>query len=99
MKQKLLLKTMLLLFALIAGNSSVWADDPVYTLSFTKLTSGDNISSYTAAHSTTCSGVEWSVFGNQSLGDYIRVGGKNTTNTDRTLTSQAVLSATKKLVK
>lgn len=32
MKQKLLLKTMLLLFALIAGSSSVWADDPTITL-------------------------------------------------------------------
>ena len=32
MKQKLLLKTMLLLFALIAGSSSVWADDVILTL-------------------------------------------------------------------
>ena len=31
MKQKLLLKTMLLLFALIAGGSSVWADTESYT--------------------------------------------------------------------
>ena len=33
MKQKLLLKTMLLLCALIAGSSSAWADDPKVTLS------------------------------------------------------------------
>ena len=32
MKQKLLLKTMLLLFALIAGSSSVWATDVKYTV-------------------------------------------------------------------
>ncbi len=32
MKQKLLLKTMLLLFALIAGSSSVWADTAGFTL-------------------------------------------------------------------
>ena len=35
MKQKSLLKTMLLLFALIAGSSSVWAADPVTIASFT----------------------------------------------------------------
>lgn len=33
MKQKLLLKSMLLLFALIAGSSSVWATDVTYTIS------------------------------------------------------------------
>lgn len=77
----------------------MWADDPVYTLSFTKLTSGTNYNSYTGSHSITCSTIGWSVYGNQSLGDYIRVGGKNTTNTDRTLTSSAVLSSTKKIGK
>ena len=90
---------MLLLCALIAGSSSVWATDPLYTLSFTKLTSGDNYNSYTAAHSITCSDIGWSVYGNQSLGDYISVGGKNKTNTDRTLISSAVLSSTKKIGK
>ena len=34
MKQKLLLKSMLLLFALIAGSSSVWAEDPILTSDF-----------------------------------------------------------------
>ena len=38
MKQKLLLKSMLLLFALIAGSSSVWADNAVIT--FANLDSG-----------------------------------------------------------
>lgn len=38
MKQKLLLKTMLLLFALIAGSSSVWAAD--VTISYTDIPDG-----------------------------------------------------------
>ena len=37
MKQKLLLKTMLLLFALIAGSSSVWADDYDVTYNYSDL--------------------------------------------------------------
>lgn len=66
-----------------------WAQ--AYTLSFTKLTSGTNYNSYTAAHDITCDGKGWSVFGNQSVGDNLRVGGKTTTATDRTLTSKAAL--------
>ena len=90
--KKLLLKSMLLLCALVVGSSSVWATEtPVYTLSFEKLTSGTNYNSYTGAHSITCSSKEWSVYGNQSLGSYIRVGGKNTTATNRTLTSTDAL--------
>lgn len=55
--------------------------------------------SYTNEHSSTSNGVEWSVFGNQSLGDYLRVGGKNTTATDRILTSKGVISSTEKIGK
>lgn len=97
MKQKTLLNLWLLLcLMLFGGGSSAWADDPIYTLSFTKNTSA---SSYTSSSTQTSSGVSWTVFANCSLGDYIRVGGKNTTNTDRTLTSNAVLSSTKKIGK
>lgn len=62
-----------------------------YTLSFTKLTSGTNYNTYTAAHDITCDGKGWSVYGNQSVGDNLRVGGKTTTATDRTLTSKVAL--------
>lgn len=55
--------------------------------------------SYTNEHSSTSNGVEWAVFGNQSLGDYLRVGGKNTTATDRILTSKGVISSTEKIGK
>ena len=44
MKQKFLLKTMLLLFALIAGSSSVWADD--YELYSGTITEGDYVIYY-----------------------------------------------------
>ena len=56
MKQKLLLKTMLLLCALIVGGaSSVWADDPVviYSESFGSTTSNTAFSSYTSFSATT----------------------------------------------
>ena len=69
---------------------------PVYTLSFLK---DAQSSSYTNEHTSTSNGVEWSVFGNQSLGDYLRVGGKNTTATDRSLTSKGVISSTEKIGK
>ena len=52
MKQKLLLKSVLLLFALIAGSSSVWAvDEEIETATF----DGKN-STYTTGWSTTGTG-------------------------------------------
>lgn len=69
---------------------------PVYTLSFSK---DATATAYTSAHSSTSNGVKWSVFGNQSLGGYLRVGGKNTNATDRTLTSIGVISSTEKIGK
>ena len=96
MRKTTLLKSMLLLCALIVGSGSLWADEtPVYTLSFTQLSNESPNNSYTAVHSTVCSEITWNVFGNQTQGAFIRVGGKNTTATDRTLTSTSVLSSTK----
>lgn len=78
------MKKIFSLFAAVLFAGSMMAAD--YTLTFPKNTSG---SSYTAAHETTCDGVTWDVFGNQSLdGDILRIGGKNTTNTDRTITGK-----------
>ena len=66
----------------------MWAvETPVYTLTFSQMTSGTNYNSYTAAHDTECDEITWSIFGNQSLGDFLRIGGKNTTATNRTITS------------
>ena len=103
MKQKFLNSLRLRLCALVAlvlcSAGTAWGEDVAYTLSFSKLTSGTNYNSYTAAHEITCNNVGWSVMGNQSVGDNIRVGGKTTTATDRTLTSKAVLSSTKAIGK
>lgn len=85
------MKKFLSLFAAILFVGSMWAAD--YTLTFPKMTSGTNYSSYTGAHTTTCGGIDWSVYGNQSLnGDILRIGGKNTTNTNRTITSSDPLT-------
>ena len=103
MKQKFLnsfrLRAVALLAIFCAGVSVAWGEDPLYTLSFTKLTTGTNYNSYTNYHSITCNEVGWSVRGNQSVGEYIRVGGKNTTATDCPLISTDVLSSTKKIGK
>ena len=52
MKQKSLLKTMLLLFALIAGSSSVWAGDITATLTGTNMLEGASPSTSYAEHTT-----------------------------------------------
>ena len=89
MKKQNLLTTMLLLFALIVGSMSAWAEEtPVYSLTFAKNTSA---SSYSSTHTTQSSSINWTVQGNQSVGDYLRVGGSNTTNTDRTLYSNTAV--------
>lgn len=64
--------------------------EPTYTLAFTQLTSA---SSYTAKHDYEYDGVDWSIFGNQSLsGNILRIGGKNIIATDRTITSTSKIS-------
>lgn len=68
-------------------------DTPVYTLSFTKLTTGTNYNNPANVHTVDCNGIAWDVYGNQSAGNDIRVGGKTTTNTDRTLSSKNVMPA------
>ena len=94
MKKSTLFKSLLLLCALVVGSGSSWAEDtPVYTLSFTQLDNSSPYNNYSAEHTTTCSTIEWTVQGNQAQGAYIRVGGKNTTNTDRTMTSGSALSS------
>ena len=50
MKTKLLLKSMLLLCALIVGSSSVWADDITYTFTSASWTAtvGDDVANWTS---------------------------------------------------
>lgn len=90
-----------LVLMLTLGVGQMWgADgDTAYELTFTKLTSGTNISSYTAAHDLTVSSKNWSVVGNQSLGAYLGVGGKNIEDEDRTLTCTSSIDKVIKEVK
>ena len=85
---------MLLLCALIVGNGSAWAIaySQVYNLAFSKLTSGTNYSSYASEHTITVSTIGWGVYGNQSLGDYVRVGGAKGTNVTRTIKGNGTIS-------
>lgn len=95
MKKTLRMKFMFLLFAILVGCFNLLAQEktetPAYSLTFSKMSSGTNYNSYTGEHTTSASDVEWTVYGNQSLGSFIRVGGKNTTALDRTLTSNSAL--------
>lgn len=86
-----------LMVLLTMGIGQAWGaeGDLVYTLSFSKLSTGTNHNSYTAAHTITVSSKSWSVMGNQSVGAYLCVGGKNTSNTNRTLYSTSQISSDK----
>lgn len=83
----------IMLMLLVVGVGSAWAEDtPVYSLTFTKLSNANPSNSYTASHSIACDGINWSVYGNQSMGTYLRVGGRNTTATNRTLSSSTKMN-------
>lgn len=68
--------------------------DVAYTLSFTQLSSGTNYNQYGLAHDITVSTKNWTVIGNQSLGNYLGVGGKSITAAERTLTSTSAIGST-----
>ena len=90
MKQKLLLKSMLLLFALIAGSSSVWAEEVVhYTLDGTQ-TGGTN--SYASASDITQNNMDWKVTANTTENPW-RIGGKSITDTDRPIYSTTAMGS------
>jgi hypothetical protein len=74
--------------------------DVLYTLSFTSLLSGSNFNNYGTAHTITVSDETWSVTGNQSLGNFLGVGGKDGSNTDRVIysTSQIGSKVVKKVI-
>ena len=61
MKQKSLLKTMLLLFALIAGSSNLWADEKTSTLTFESACGGSG---------TADDGAEWTVTSDGTESNY-----------------------------
>ena len=88
MKHRNLLKTMLLLCALVAGTSMSWATDVVaYTLT---PTSGSN-NSYTGNCDIEISGITWNLVGNSQQIPW-RIGGKSLSNVDRELYSKTAIT-------
>lgn len=81
MKKSLLMKTMLLLCALIVG-SSAWADEVYYTLDGTKTDSGGNSNYAQTGKDVVQGGMNWAVMANCTINPW-RVGGKNLTNENR----------------
>ena len=73
MKQKTLLKTMLLLCALVVGGNA-WATEEVYYTFTTKASSSN--SAYASTYDVTISGLDWNVPGNQYADGGLRIGGK-----------------------
>ena len=82
-----------LLALLLLGTGGVKAEEVVYSLSFSKIQSSSTpYNSYATAHEFTSNERKWMVCGNQTLGDYLCVGGKNSTSIDRTSYSTSALS-------
>lgn len=88
MKKLHLLKTMLLLCALIVGSSSVWAEDELhYTLDGTQSWTTSGSSAYATGTDTTQDGITWNVTGNTTLNPW-GIGGKNLNAGERTVYSK-----------
>ena len=87
--KKLLLKSVLLLCALVVGTSA-WADDVLYyTLDGTITGSGN---AYATANDIIQNGMNWKVTGNTQLNPW-RIGGKSTSNVDRPVYSETEMGA------
>lgn len=90
MKQKLL-KTMLLLCALVVGTSSVWAIDYEEAYTFqTEQSSGNT--AYGSNYNVTIDKISWNVPGNQNFDGYVRIGGKNLSGVNRVIKSNGTVS-------
>ena len=91
MKKTILLKSVLLLCALIVGSGSVWATEAAYyTLKAAAKTGTGSNNSYTGNTDVTINNYVWNVAGNSSLAPW-RIGGKKCTSA----TSRTVYSKTK----
>ncbi len=90
MKKTLLLKTMFLLFAMIAGSSSAWADyEEVYNLNCPK---NSKNSAYANYFDITVNGINWNAPGNQNIDGCWRIGGKSLSNVDRVITGESAIN-------
>lgn len=92
MKRNLLLKTMLLLCALIVGSGSVRAEEiAAYTFSIIKPSSGA-VTDYTKSKDMEIDGITWNVPGNWYATGQLRIGGKSISNVDRVITGKGTIS-------
>ena len=80
----------LFLFALLAITSAWAADAPFYTLQCEK--NGSN-SGYANYYNVNINGMDWSAPGNQTQGDFWRIGGNSITAKDRTITGKSPMKA------
>ena len=76
---------------LFAGSMMASVGNLYYTATFLKGTSdaGNNISGYDKTGDYTSDGLTWTIPGNNTNGDYIRIGGKSITSAERVIASQA----------
>ncbi|MGN1243802.1 MAG: hypothetical protein ACI4TQ_01215, partial [Alloprevotella sp.] len=82
---------LLTLFGMLGG-SHAWAavGDVFYTLTCSKV---NNNSTYADYYNVTVSGMTWNAPGNQTLGDYWRIGGKSLSAVDRTITGKTAMGS------
>ena len=83
----------LMLLTMISQPTRLWGqektDNKVYTLAITKNTSNTGYANY---YDIEVSSIGWKAPGNQSLGAYIKIGGKLSSATDRYLYSKTAIS-------
>lgn len=82
---------LLTLFGILGGNHA-WAavGDVFYTLNCPKSTSNNAYATY---YNVSISGITWNAPGNQSLGNYWRIGGKRLSSVDRTITAKNAMGS------
>ena len=83
----------LVLGAGLVGNSDtkeVKAEDIAYKLAISKSTSNSNYAKY---YDSEIGNITWSIPGNQTLGDYAKIGGKLSSSTTRLIYSKNAISS------
>lgn len=89
--QRFFLSLCLMIVGCLWG-SAAWAapGDVVYTLTCSKNSSNQD---YATNYDVTINGLSWNAPGNQTLGNYWRIGGKSLNKVDRTITGKSPISS------
>ena len=89
--QRFFLSLCLMIVGCLWG-SAAWAapGDVVYTLTCSKNSSNTD---YARNYDVTINGLSWNAPGNQTLGNYWRIGGKSLNKVDRTITGKSPISS------